>query len=57
MYLSRMVSLVLVMATLGSAGVLWTKPTTENGTKTVRAATAAAVQDGSFAAPAHARTP
>jgi hypothetical protein len=54
MYLSRMVSLVLVMAALGSAGTFWTKPHTK--TDKVRSATVTAVQHGSYAAPAHVRT-
>jgi hypothetical protein len=55
MHLSRMVALVLVMATVGSAGAFWAKPLTKTGTKTDTAAVTA-VQHGSFAAPAHART-
>jgi hypothetical protein len=53
MYLSRMVSLVLVMAALGSAGVFWTKP--HKTDKADRAATITAVQHGWYAAPAHSR--
>jgi hypothetical protein len=57
MYLSRMVAVVLVTAAVGSAGALWAKPLGKTGTKTDRAATITAVQHGSYAAPAHARTP
>jgi hypothetical protein len=51
MFLSRMVSLVLVMAALGSAGTFWTKPQTKN-TKTDRSGIATAVQHSSSAVPA-----
>jgi hypothetical protein len=55
MHLSRMVALVLVMATVGSAGALWARPVTKTGTNTDRAAVTA-IQHGSFAAAVHART-
>jgi len=56
MFLSRMVSLVLVMAALASAGTFWTKPPAKN-TKDDRSGIGTAVQHSSFAVPAHARTP
>ena len=54
MFLSRMVSLVLVMAALGSAGTFWTKPPSKDS-KTDRSGISTAVQHNSFAVPAHAR--
>ena len=57
MYLSRMVTLVLVMAALGSAGALWAKPLAKTGDKSDRAATITAVQHGWYASAAHERTP
>jgi hypothetical protein len=54
MFLSRMVSLVLVMAALASAGTFWTKPPTKS--KDDRSGISTAVQHSSFAVPAHART-
>ena len=49
-----MVSLVLVMAALASAGTFWTKPPTKN-TKDDRSGIGTAIQHSSFAVPAHAR--
>jgi hypothetical protein len=52
MFLSRLVILLLAMATVGSAGVLWAKPPTKPSTTTV--ATTAAVSDQP-APPSHAK--
>jgi hypothetical protein len=52
MFLSRLVILLLAMATVGSAGVLWAKPPTKPSTTTTVATTTTASEP---APPAHAK--
>jgi hypothetical protein len=52
MFLSRLVVLLLAMATVGSAGVLWAKPPTKPSTTTVATTTTASDQP---APPSHAK--